>query len=234
MYDDAGRKVATVDGNGTLTQYVYNAASQVAETIEYAGTVNVAALADVNGAPANVSLATLIAQANTNPAENQVTRAVYDAAGRLVYSIDDAGAVTENIYDGAGRVTDAIAYATPVSISASVGELQPADVLVVASASDRHTRSFYDANGNLIGTLDAGGTLTTYQYDAAGQLIQQTAYATPTTASLRATGTLAELIPVSDPSQDIVSYSFYDGEGRRVGSIDGEGYLTQTEYDSNT
>ena len=231
LYDNAGRKVATVDGNGTLTQYVYNAASQVVETIVYDGTVNVAALADVNGVPANVPLATLIAQANTDPAENEVTRSVYDAAGRLVYSIDDAGAVTENIYDGAGRVTDVIQYATPVSIPASVGELRPADVPVVASASDRHTRNFYDANGDLIGTLDAAGFLTTYEYDGAGQLIQQTAYATPTTASLRATGTLAELIPASDPSQDIVNDFFYDGQGRRVGEIDGDGYLTQTEYD---
>ena len=232
LYDSAGRKVATVDGNGDLTEYVYNAASQVVETIQYAGTVNTAALADVSGQPANVSLATLISEANTNPAQNEITRAVYDSAGRLIYSIDGAGAVTQTVYDGAGQVVASIAYATPVSIPQSAGELQPSDVPVVSTSSDRETRYFYDADGNRIGELDPEGYLTQYQYDDADQLIQQTQYATQSSASLLASGTLAQLTPTSNPSQDITDRFFYDGEGRRTGVIDGDGYLTQTEYDA--
>jgi YD repeat-containing protein len=233
LYDADGRQVATVDGNGALTQYVYNALGQVVETIGYAGTVNTAALADVSGAPANVSLATLISQANTNPAGNAITRSVYDSAGRLVYSIDDAGAVTQNIYDGAGRLTDVIAYATPVSIPASTGELTQAQVSVTTSNNDRHARNFYDANGNLAGSLDAAGYLTVYQYDDANELITTTAYATATTASLRASGTLAQLIPASSPTQDVVTHYIYDNAGRQVGMVDGDGYLTQTQYDGS-
>src|SRR5262249_54949617 len=155
-------------------------------------------------------LSTLISQANTNPAANEISRAVYDAAGRLIYSIDDAGAVTQNIYDGAGRVTDTIAYATPVSIAANTGELQPSQIIVVTSALDRRTRYFYDNDGNVVGELDPAGDLTVYQYDPAGRLVAQTAYATQTNASLRATGTLAQLVPASDPSHDVVTRFFYD------------------------
>src|SRR6185437_4171116 len=110
---------------------------------------------------------------------------------------------------------------TPVLIPASTGELTPAQVAVVSSANDRHSRNVYDANGNLAGTLDAAGYLTTYQYDAAGELVQKTAYYTATTASLRASGTLAQLIPASDATHDIIEHYFYDGDG----------YLTQTQYD---
>src|SRR5262249_24829265 len=72
--------------------------------------------------------------------------------------------------------------------------------------------------------------------DAAGHLWKQVAYATQTSSSLWATGTLNDLRPALDnetattPEQDIVRYFFYDALGRQTGELDGEGYLTETRY----
>jgi len=239
IYDESGREVADIDGMGTLTQYVYNAANQVVKTISYADALSSAQLAtllDNQGNPANVSVASLVTNLPTTVgrASDQITRDVYDQAGRKQYDIDAVGDVTQYFYDGENRVTDEVQYATPITIAASVAEVLPSAVSVSSSPSDRHSRNFYDNDGHLTGTLDAAGYLVEYTYDSAGQLVKQTGYATPTSSSIRSTGTLAQLRPApanTPPNQDITSYFFYDGEGRRTGVLDGEGYLTETVYD---
>lgn len=49
LYDEAGRKSAAIDANGTLTEYRYNKNNQVTRTITYATAVNVAGLVDAQG-----------------------------------------------------------------------------------------------------------------------------------------------------------------------------------------
>jgi len=239
LYDEAGRKVADIDGTGALTQYVYDAASEVIKTVRYADALNSAQLAsllDSQGNPANVSLATLLSNLPTivGRANDQITRVVYDAAGRKQYSIDAVGDVTKYVYDGENRLTEEVQYATAITIAASVGQVLPSDVSVGSSPNDRHTRNFYDNDGHLTGTLDAAGYLIEYSYDGAGQLVKQTAYAKPANSTYWQNGTLDQLRPApanTPPDQDITSYFFYDGEGRQTGALDGEGYLTETVYD---
>src|SRR6185436_1069627 len=61
------------------------------------------------------------------------------------------------------------------------------------AANDRVSRSFYDKDGRLIGTLDGEGNFTETVYDKGGKKIRSIAYAAATTASLRAAGTFAQL-----------------------------------------
>src|SRR5262249_33582237 len=86
IYDEAGRRVADIDGTGALTQYVYNGANQLVKTVHYADRLSAATLAtlvDPQGIPTTMSIATLVAAVPTQVgrAFDQITRAVYDAAG---------------------------------------------------------------------------------------------------------------------------------------------------------
>jgi len=245
LYDEAGRKVATVDGDGTLTELIYDGTSHLIKTIVYADRLSAATVATLvsAGQPTGVTLATLRSSLDSvperNPAQDRITRTVYDNAGRQVYAIDEVGAVTEFVYDGAGGLTDEVAYVTLLSIPRSTDQLLPSAVTVTTSVDDRRTRHFYDNAGNRIGILDAAGYLVELSYDAAGRLVRQTAYANATPSQHRLTGTLSDLRPaadnevIEDPERDIVSYFFYDGQGRQVGVLDAEGYLTKSDYNAD-
>lgn len=250
LFDSDGRKIADIDADGSLTEYVYDRLNQLVKVVRYSDAVPAATLSSlvVSGAPANVSLATIKASLPTTPetgrARDQITRNVYDAAGRLVYTIDAVGAVSKQIYDGASHVTKTVRYAVAETIPSGTDVLsvsQMAGLVDEGDPNNRVSRNFYDADGNLRGTLDAEGYLVEYTYDVAGRLQKKTAYATQTPASpasLRATGTLDQLRPASDttittlsPEQDSVDLYFYDSQDRLIGHLDGEGYLTDTQYD---
>ncbi|RKP48432.1 LysM peptidoglycan-binding domain-containing protein [Trinickia fusca] len=233
LYDDAGRKIADIDGAGALTEYRYGAGNDLAQTIAYSTPLTAAALAslvDANGKPVNVSLASIRPAAS---ASDRTTTNVYDASGRLTIVVDAAGDVTRTIYDGASRIVSVIRYATPLDLSKLGANPTIALATPVASAQDRITRNFYDNDGQLIGTLDAEGGLVEYRYDAAGRQTGRIAYATPvsSTAAAQAGATLGSLIPAAS-SDDAHSYTLYDGKGEVSGQVDAEGYLTETVYDA--
>lgn len=252
LYDDAGRKIADIDADGSLIEYVYDASNLLVKTVRYSDALTPGQLSSliVSGAPADVSLDTLKAglptTAQTGRGRDQITRNVYDGAGRLVYVIDAVGAVSKQVHDGASRVTSIIQFALPVTIASSVNALSVEDVALLVNEADtnnRVSRNFYDVDGNLRGTLDAEGYLVESFYDTAGRITKRIAYATPTPtepAGIRANGTLDQLRPAADttitplsPEQDIVELYFYDGQDRRIGILDGEGYLTDFQYDAS-
>jgi YD repeat-containing protein len=234
LYNEAGDKVATVDGDGTLSEFVYNRAGEVVKTIEYAtllSSTKLATLVDASGNPVNVALATL---RPVDSVQDRITRTVYDASGARVFDIDGAGAVTAYRYDGAGRLVESFQYYNRISIDRTVDEVLPSAVTVTADANDRRTRSFYNNDSQLIGTLDAAGYLSEYVYGASGHLTQEIRYAKQTGAAVRATGTLAELKSSAgtDADHDRITRYFYDDQGRQEGILDAEGYFTVTVFDA--
>lgn len=241
IYDEVGRLLGEVDGDGSLTEYVYSRFSQLVKTVRYATALTSTALAslvDASGNPTNVAIASI---RPVESAADRITRNVYNNGGQLQYSLDEAGAVTEHFYDGAGRLTATMLYANVVtSIPRSQDQVLPGTFTIVwDSANDRRTRYFYDNDGNVVATLDSGGFLSEAIFDAVGNLTRAVSYANPTTASLRAAGTLAELRAsvgtdnetTTDPERDATAYFFYDGQGRKVGELDAEGFLNETVYD---
>ncbi len=239
FYDEANRKIGYVDGDGSLTEHIYNRADQLIKTVRYSTLLTGATQTALSGGSWNtVAFSALRTEANATPARNQITRSVYDAVGRMVFAVDELGAITKNVYDGANRLTDQVRFFNIVTIAASVDEVLPAGIAVAAHASDRRTRFFYNADGQLAGTLDAAGFLKENVYDAAGHLITQLGYYNASDASRWATGALDTLRPGSagsvaqpDAARDIRTRSFYDGQGRKVGELDGERYLTELVYD---
>jgi len=241
LYDALDRKVAEVDGDGSLTEYVYDDAHRLIKTIRYAALLNSAAMAtlvDGSGNPLDPPLANLRTAAGGNTEQDRISRNVYDDTGRLICRIDEAGAVTRYFYDGAGRVTDEVRYAAQVSIARTVDRVLPDSLTIETAPTDRHTRNFYGRDGHLIGTLDSDGYLVEYVHDIAGNLSVQIAYANRTNAAYWQTGTLDQLRPAQDEEtaedaeQDSRTYFYYDRLGRQIGVFDAEGYLTESQYDA--
>jgi YD repeat-containing protein len=231
FYDAAGRQVGEVDATGALVEYVYDRTDRLVNTIRYATPVDTTLLGTID---APVLTATVATVRKTAPGDLREWRA-YDSAGRLsrvarAVGAGTAVAVTETRYDGASRVIAMVQYAGTLvegSTAVAAGRINaPA-----SSAQDRISRNFFDADGRLLGTLDAEGYLAALDYDGAGRLVERVLYATATDAVLRATGSLAQLLPAGSGA-DIRSYTLYDGKGQLVAEIDGEKFLTETVYDA--
>lgn len=242
LYDQADRIVATIDATGSLTETVYDGAGNLFKLISYADRVDAAGLAslvDVNGDPADIDLASLRPAAD--PARDRVSYTLYDQANRPLIAVTphDTDAtqayVAQSFYDGAGRITDIIEYATAVDIS--ISPTSPSDIVITPNVSeDRHARRFYDNDGRLIGSLDAAGYFSENVYDAAGQLIETVAYANHITDNaLRTNGDFTQIKAalIADNTQDQHNYFFYDAKGQVIGSLDAEGYLSESTYDIN-
>ncbi|MES2538648.1 MAG: DUF6531 domain-containing protein, partial [Pseudomonadota bacterium] len=229
LHDEAGRKVADIDGNGSLTEHRYNANDQIIQTIRYATPVPTAGLRNADRSPADLELDAIRPAA---AAADRRTRNLYDAANRLVKTVDELGFVNEIMYDGASRISATIRYATAVDGGALTDATTAAAVNPAASETDRRTRTLYDNDGKIVAVLDADGYLTGNEYDAAGRLVHSIGWSTVTDSAQRASGTFVLLRPAAS-AQDSHRWNLYDGQSRVIASIDGEGYLTETMHDAN-
>jgi len=233
LYDHAGRKVADIAADGSLTEYVYDADNRLTATIGYANKLSgaqLASLVDAQGKPAAVELASI------RPAANALDRcawSVYDAAGRLVESIGPAGNATVYNYDGASRLVATTRYYNALDVSGFRSSPPTTLQLPTANAKDDLTRDFYDEDGHLVGTLDAGGALTQFSYDAAGQKIRAVAYANPVASNIRVTGSFAQLVASAGTNaKDNRTDYVYDDMGQLTFTIDANGSPTGFVYDA--
>lgn len=197
FYDAAGRKVGELDGNGSLTEYVYDNASQLTQTLRYAAQANTAGLQVTSAGPVAGALAQTLADVRpAGSANDQKSWHAYDAAGRLVKQVAADGSVTETMYDGADRAIRRIAYANPISTASLSAQPAASAIAPVASAADRVSLYLYDGDGRLRGSIDGEGYLTETCYDGAGLAWKTVRYATAVSA-----GSLAAVnaAPASPP-----------------------------------
>ncbi|KVO27578.1 LysM peptidoglycan-binding domain-containing protein [Burkholderia ubonensis] len=152
---------------------------------------------------------------------NGLTRtSTFNAAGeRVAVAESAAGVLLSQVgyaYDAAGRLrmeTDAVG---------------------------QRTHYLYDPAGRKIAQIDAAGGLTEYVYTPAGRIARTVRYATPLTGGQMAgladsdgaagTATLERVRPAAHAS-DQSEWRAYDGAGRLVRSVTGDGALTEYRYD---
>lgn len=239
VYDRQNRLAAAIDGDGSMTEYKYDGADRIVATARYAAAVSAANLSALANPAVNTEAATIRPSAS---AADRWSWTVYNKAGRVIETIDAAGIATVISYDGAGRATASTVYANAIAAATLNGadgvsgfRSAPPAALVLPTASatlDRTARTFFDNDGLLMGTLDADGFLTELVYDKAGRKTETIGYSGATSAGLRASGTFAQLkasVTLS-AANDIHNYWLYDGQGRLVAAIDGEGDVTRYHY----
>lgn len=236
LYDNAGRKIADVDADGSLVEYRFDAANRLLATIQYATALTqtqIDSLVDGSGNPTSVGLAAI---RPGSTAADRIEWNVYDNADRLVGTIDPTGAVTAFEYDGASRLIKSTQFATKLSSTIVDGYRTsgPPTQLTLPSAdaaNDRVERTFYDNDGLVAGTLNGDGYLTVYTYDKAGRKTQSSQYTNQPSQALWANGSFADLkTSAGTIFTDIQNFWIYDGRGLLAATMDGLNNVTRYHY----
>ena len=234
LYDNVGRKIASIAADGSMVEYAYDAGDRLTTTISYLNkltTTQLNSLVDVNGNPANVTLASV--RPTTNAADIWTWR-IYDTANRLIETIDGDGDAVVYAYDGASNLISTIAYANALSSGTVSGFKTTApttlQIPTLDASRDEVTRNFYDADNRLVAVLNGAGYLSQVVYNPAGEKTETIVFANQVDASLRAGGTLAQLLTnVGTSSNDRHTRNFYDDRGLLRYTLDP--MLVPVEYD---
>lgn len=182
------------------------------------------------------------------------SQVLYDLVGRKVADIDGDGSLTEYKYDLDDHLVATVRYATRLdttrlnSLRDTAGNPQTVSMAtlnpVTDATNDSWTWNIYDKADRLVRTIDGVGSTTTYEYDGASRLVKTQSYVNqftstqltgfkttlPTLAAVSSGGGVT--LPTDSTSGDRITRYFYDMDGRQVGSIDGEGAVTQFLYDA--
>ncbi|KVT75692.1 hypothetical protein WT25_02040 [Burkholderia territorii] len=234
VYDAAGWEIGSVGPTGTVTAIDRDAEGRIVKRTVYATPVALTGLPDQLTAEQLRGLTSVSQQ-------DETTRNVYDADGRLRFTVDAAGAVTELTYDASNNVIRKTAYA---------GFINPADgesqdgirkallrIDAQVRVGDRVTRMVYDAKHRLVATIDAAGYVARNTYNANDQLVDTKYYATPYTGTDNPDyASFSDLLNTWDAqgAQNTARETrwFYDDASRPVYSVDAEGYVTENQYDN--
>jgi YD repeat-containing protein len=169
---------------------------------------------------------------------------LYDTAGRKTADIDSDGSLTEYLYDGSGRLGKTIAYDHRVPPEALTDLNLTIEMLprIRNAAKDLVTWTIYDSAGRVDKVIDGSGAVTQTFYDGASRVTAVTRYAARmNTALLRdprpvVSGflppPLAQPPLYPDPARDRTLRYVYDNDGRLTREVDGEGHVTEYEYDA--
>jgi YD repeat-containing protein len=236
VYDNAGRVIEAIGGDGSVAAYGYDASDRLVSTTTY---VNKLAQATVNGFKTTAPATAVLPTAHAN---DSVARSFYDKDGRLIGQLDGEGYLSTVTYDGAGQKTAETRYANlTVAGNRATGTL---DTLTsgLASAGDAVTRYAYDIQGQLIYAINALNQVTHYIYGTAAlfdwngnvrQSIQYAGAITPpsvwSVANIKAAVTAAGL---NGAAANRTSWAVYDSAGRLSYAIDATGAVTGYRYDN--
>ncbi len=163
FYDASGRKVAQLDAEGYLVESVYDAGGRLQQTIRYGA-------ATAAGSRASGTLTDL----RPSTGENLQSWFFYDAAGRLIGSVDDKQFVTEVVYDEATNLQQTIRYGTAYVAAITAGtSFATIKDTVAASGVKQTTTAAYDSMGRVSQRTATDGTVTAYEYDTSGRLVRE-------------------------------------------------------------
>lgn len=139
FYDRAGRVIASLDGSGYLVEKKYNENNLLIEEIAYANAVSQDVLESLLDKNVDGEIVGLL-RYNEHGEENSLLTGIlpqlapdrdrssyffYDAADRLSYFVDGAGAITKNIYDGESKLVKQVAFSDMTGVEAVRDLLNP-------------------------------------------------------------------------------------------------------------
>ena len=253
VYDANRRAVAVIDTNGYVTLNTYDANGNVISQTKNRTPLTSSQLGELDNNPTLASLQALLAPTTqyiynaagqkiaTIDPQGNVSYTFYDADGRVSGEVYADGDVITYGYDSAGNVTRTAKYNLPLDTSSWVsnGALtsQYPSRLIPPGSWAYATTAIYDAGGRKVATIDSAGYVTTFTYDGTGKILATTQYATALTANQRAAlGGIPSLSALQAYLAANVSnrttLAIYDADGRKVASIDGDGYVTIARYNT--
>ncbi len=214
VYDPKGRVMMTEDPLGRRHWTGYDGLNRPIQTV-----VNASRGATDGGL--NDPRSPVYSPDPTRSDQDRISRTEYNSDGRVVRTQDPLGHWTLWGYDDEGRQVRVIRNASSPGYNTS---LDPALGHYSArpdagTDEDLTTQTFYDAQGRVQATADAGGMTTHYEYDVLGRRTRVIVN--------RVTGVFTPL----RPDQDLVSTTRYDLAGRVVETRDARGSCTQYGYD---
>lgn len=203
FYNRDGQIIGVLDGEGYLTENVYDAAGQKVEEIAY-GNRPTSSLWTAG------SFTQLRSSAGPTHASNRRVHHVYDGQGQLRYTVDNGGHANAFTYSLAGKLTKTTEYAVAIAPTDFTYDAVKAAV-VVTSGSDRSTTLAYDSAGRVATSTNAVGTVTTFTYDASDRVIK----------TQMGTGTGAQ-----------ITRNYYTAGGLPRFTVDAEGFVRRFDYDA--
>ncbi|MGH2620385.1 MAG: RHS repeat-associated core domain-containing protein [Anaerolineales bacterium] len=207
-YDAVGRQTAVTDPNGIITRIYYDGLDFTQYVVR-----NLVGQAIGIDTPPN-------ACNETAPDENVCTLSVYDGAGDQIGTIDPNGVITRTYYDELHRtltvVHNLIGQAIP----------NPAPPAFNPAFPDQNVRTdtAYGDAGQVTRTTDTLGHATVSCYDGQYRVvkwIQNPTFGTP----------CSSYTPSSQPDEDLITLTVYDGTGNQLSVTDPNAKLTSFGYD---
>ncbi|MDE2440229.1 MAG: RHS repeat protein, partial [Betaproteobacteria bacterium] len=223
--------IGTLDGAGGFTQYTYDKAGRLTRTRRFINPVPPAMRAGGNYTQVMGSIVSSV--------NDRTEYLVYDGEGQVRFRLDGNLRPTEYVYDAAGRVVRTVEYAGSIpsapEISLAYVKASIASLGLAADPAKRVSRAIFDGAGHKVFDIDALGGVTAYAYEAKTGLVFRTSrFAAPYTASAdpdaQTMWNWAGSAPVQLPG-NVHTRMIYDALGRLAYSVDGEGYVTEYQYD---
>ncbi|MBJ8481282.1 RHS repeat protein, partial [Acinetobacter pittii] len=164
-------------------------------------------------------------------AGDRISRYFYNKDNLQVAALDAEGYLVETVYNSAGQKVQVNRHSkvTTESLRATgtLAQLKPTgtDNTILSSFY------FYDAQGQLIGTVDEKKFVTAYLYNQKTNSVTTRQYALATTATVSSTSVWADIIklPADNTYQD--STKSYDLQGRLIKVVDPRQGTTSYVYD---
>lgn len=257
VYDGLGRVIASTDLDGGTTTFVFKDSEMKTEV--KVGT-HLIQTSTYNKAGELVALATSGDYVTAGTASYQYDRNgrlrvetdatgnktwhIYDSVGRKLAdarSYDGTAALTEYRYDSSDRLVATVDYVGALTsgqvalLNDVATDVQIASVRPTSTYSmDRWIWQVYDSEGRVIEAIDGEGAVTAYSYDGSGRLVRTTGYATRLSSTVidgfKTAAPATPTLPATH-ADDSITRSFFDKDGRLIGALDGEGYLSRIVYD---
>ena len=239
VYDEDNRLIASVGDQqwGEVALYNYDSNGNQTEIIQYSQSLSEDQVASLGDTPTLDQIKSLV----TPSSQDLIDISVYDADGNVAASIDEYGNVRRYQYDADGNQIGGIEYSRQLSLAqvralGGAPSLAQLMAIVKPSSTDDVDLNFYDAQGNLVGSVEDGVVYTTL-FGANGYDVQDRSYSSPLTpaqvTALIDSPTLATLMSLVTPSDnDVVDAKLYDDNGNLLGQLDTDGQITLNTRDA--
>ncbi|WP_434989646.1 LysM peptidoglycan-binding domain-containing protein [Xanthomonas melonis] len=208
-YDGMGRQVRVVDAAGNATEFRYDLAGQLLESVID---------------PVGLAIKTTYA---------------WDELGRQISIVEAAGTTSSRTtvytYDAAGRRIREVVDPTRLALATTYTYDANGNLTARKDASGSLTRFTYDAANRLQFQVDGVGGVIQNHYDIAGRLVATRAYAAPVSVDssiLQLTSAQLQSIVVRNDGTDQQQYMLLDQDGRVASTIDGAGGAVAYRYDA--